>query len=150
VEWPSSPPDLLEDASLEIRMPSRDQGVCPQCCCREHRPRSVERFSSWPRLLRVTAIMLRWSPRWRDNLCTIAKGTFRLLTFRLTTATHCSRCLEAFHCSSAVSGWWSIATWANRRHSITNHIIPKRKSSGLRFAGFHCCNPGSFPKTLNC
>jgi len=25
---------------------------------------------------------------------------------------HSSRCLEAFHCSSAVSGW-SIATWAN-------------------------------------
>jgi len=28
---------------------------------------------------------------------------------------HSSRCLEAF-CSSAVSGWWSIATWANGRH----------------------------------
>jgi len=23
------------------------------------------------------------------------------------------RCLEAFHCSSAVSGWWSIGTWPN-------------------------------------
>jgi len=31
---------------------------------------------------------------------------------RLITATHNSRCLEAFHYSNAVSGWWSIATWA--------------------------------------
>jgi len=29
---------------------------------------------------------------------------FRLLTLRLTTATYSSRCLEAFHCSSVVSG----------------------------------------------
>jgi len=42
----------------------------------------------------------------------------RLATLRLTTATHSSRCLEAFHRSSAVSGWWSIATWANGRHSL--------------------------------
>jgi len=34
----------------------------------------------------------------------------RLPMLQLTTATHSSRCLEAFHCSSAVSGWWSIAT----------------------------------------
>jgi len=32
---------------------------------------------------------------------------------RLTTATHSSRYLEAFHCSSVVSGWWSIGTWSN-------------------------------------
>jgi len=32
---------------------------------------------------------------------------------RLTTATHSSRCLEAFHYSSALSGWWSIGTWSN-------------------------------------
>jgi len=37
---------------------------------------------------------------------------------RLTTAIHSSRCLEAFHCSSAVSQcWWSITTWANGHHS---------------------------------
>jgi len=41
-----------------------------------------------------------------------------LPTLRLITATYSSRCLEAFHCSSAVSGWWSIATWANGRHSF--------------------------------
>jgi len=36
-------------------------------------------------------------------------------------ATHSSRCLEPFHCSSmsgwTMSGWWPIATWANWRHS---------------------------------
>jgi len=37
---------------------------------------------------------------------------------RLTT--HSSRCLEAFHCSSAMSGWWSIATWANGRHLVAS------------------------------
>jgi len=25
---------------------------------------------------------------------------------------------RSFHCSSAVSGWWSIATWTNGRHSF--------------------------------
>jgi len=33
-------------------------------------------------------------------------------------AIHSSECLETFHCSSAVSDWWSIATWANGRHSF--------------------------------
>jgi len=33
----------------------------------------------------------------------------------LTTTIHSS--LEAFHCSSAVSGWCAIATWSNGRHS---------------------------------
>jgi len=36
-----------------------------------------------------------------------------LPTLRLTTATHSSRCLKAFHCSSAMNGWWSIVTWTN-------------------------------------
>jgi len=35
----------------------------------------------------------------------IDMGASRLPTLRLTTATHSSRCLEAFHCSNAVSGW---------------------------------------------
>jgi len=35
---------------------------------------------------------------------------------RLTTATHSSRYLKAFPCSSAVSGWWSIGTWPNGPH----------------------------------
>jgi len=34
----------------------------------------------------------------------------RLPTLRLITAIHSSRCLKAFHCLSAVSGWWAIAT----------------------------------------
>jgi len=42
--------------------------------------------------------------------------TSRLPTLQLTIATHSSRCLETFHCSSAVSSW-SIATWANGSHS---------------------------------
>jgi len=42
----------------------------------------------------------------------LPKGASCLPKLRLTTATHSSQCLEAFHCSSAVSGWWSIATWA--------------------------------------
>jgi len=46
----------------------------------------------------------------------------RLSTLWLTTATHSSQCLEAFHCSSAVSGW-SIATWANGRHSLNQLIV---------------------------
>jgi len=33
--------------------------------------------------------------------------------------------LEAFHCSSAVSGWWSIATWANGRHSFMSTCVTK-------------------------
>jgi len=45
------------------------------------------------------------------------RGASRLPTLRLTTATHSSRWLEAFHCSSALSDWWSIATWANGCHS---------------------------------
>jgi len=32
-------------------------------------------------------------------------GASRLPTLRLTTVIHSSRCLEAFHCWSAVSGW---------------------------------------------
>jgi len=48
----------------------------------------------------------------------VAKGASRLPTLRLTTATHSSRCLVAFHCSSAVNDWWSIATWANGRHFV--------------------------------
>jgi len=36
-------------------------------------------------------------------------GASRLPMLRLTT--HNNRCLEAFHCSNAVRGWWSIATW---------------------------------------
>jgi len=35
---------------------------------------------------------------------------------RLTTATHSSRCLGAFPCSSTISGWWSIGTWSNGPH----------------------------------
>jgi len=49
---------------------------------------------------------------------------------RLATATYSSRCLKVFHCSSAVSGWWSITTWANGRHSYTiardGHNRPKQ------------------------
>jgi len=41
----------------------------------------------------------------------------RLPTLRLTTATHSNRWLKAFHRSSAVNDWWSIATWTNGRHS---------------------------------
>jgi len=55
----------------------------------------------------------------------------------LTTATHSSRCLEAFHYLSVVSGWWSIATWANRRYSGRSRrfaseistVLPKRKTA---------------------
>jgi len=43
-------------------------------------------------------------------------GASRLPTLRLTTVTHSGRCLEVFHCSSAVSGWCAIATWSNRCH----------------------------------
>jgi len=34
-----------------------------------------------------------------------------------------SQCLEAFYCSSAMSDWWSIATWTNRRHSKNCHFF---------------------------
>jgi len=37
-------------------------------------------------------------------------GASCLPMLQLTTATHSSRCLEVFHCSSAMSGWWTIAT----------------------------------------
>jgi len=36
----------------------------------------------------------------------------RLPTLQVTTVTYSGRYLETFHCSSAVSGWWSIATRA--------------------------------------
>jgi len=50
-------------------------------------------------------IILFWTPAHKD-----ISGASRLPTLRLTTATHSSRYLDAFHCSSAVNGWWSIAT----------------------------------------
>jgi len=34
------------------------------------------------------------------------------------TNTRSDRCLEAFHCSSAVSGWWAIEPCPFERHSI--------------------------------
>jgi len=45
-------------------------------------------------------------------------GASHLTTVPIDTATHSSRCLEAFHCSSAVSGWWSIGTWSNGPHPL--------------------------------
>jgi len=51
--------------------------------------------------------------RYREHI----PGASHLPTLRLITAIHSSRCLEAFYCSSAVSGWWSIATWTNGYHS---------------------------------
>jgi len=66
----------------------------------------------WTRLDWTRVIHKAWTVEsfWERPICVRP-------TLRLTTATHSSRCLEAFHCSSTVSGWWSIATWANGRHS---------------------------------
>jgi len=49
-------------------------------------------------------------------ICYFDWGASCLPTLRLTT--HSSRCLKAFHCSSAVSSWWAIVTWSNERHSF--------------------------------
>jgi len=35
----------------------------------------------------------------------------------IAQATHSDRCLEAFHCSSVVSGWWAIEPCPFERHS---------------------------------
>jgi len=43
-----------------------------------------------------------------NKLILIKIETVHLNTVRLPTATHSDRCLDAFHCSSAVSGLWSI------------------------------------------
>jgi len=62
--------------------------------------------SSWYYIVKVALILIiiinRERPVWPRS--------------RLTTATHSSRCLKTFHCSSAVSGWWSIGTWSNGPH----------------------------------
>jgi len=65
-----------------------------------------------PHLFVFRRAMLRW-------------GAFRLSTLRLTTATHSSRCLEGFHCSNAVSGCWSIATWTNATPSMRMYQLSK-------------------------
>jgi len=39
-------------------------------------------------------------------------GAIHLDTVEMPTVTHSDRCLEALHCSSAVSGWWAV----NRVH----------------------------------
>jgi len=55
-----------------------------------------------------------WSNKWtpHNNCFTKEKereqGTIHLNTVQMLTATHSDWCLEAFHCSSAVSGWWTI------------------------------------------
>jgi len=50
-----------------------------------------------------------------QHICLVSLYYIDMEASRLTT--HSSRCLEAFHCSSAVSGWWSIET-SNGPHPI--------------------------------
>jgi len=45
-------------------------------------------------------------------------GAVHLDTVQMPTATHSNRCLEAFHCSSVVSGWWAIEPCPFERHSF--------------------------------
>jgi len=48
----------------------------------------------------------------------IDQGGVRLNTDQLDTTNHSDRCLEAFHCLSAVSGSCSIDSCPNEGHSI--------------------------------
>jgi len=50
-----------------------------------------------------------------------SKGGIRLDTDQLDTTNHSDRCLEAFHCSSAVSGSCSIDSCPNGGHSSSNN-----------------------------
>jgi len=44
-------------------------------------------------------------------------GAVHLNTVQMPTATHSDRCLEIFHYSRAVSGWWAIESCPFKHHS---------------------------------
>jgi len=56
----------------------------------------------------------------------LVSGGARLDTVQLDTTNHSARCLEAFHCSSAVSGSCSIDSCPNGGH-------PKKKHYSITF-----------------
>jgi len=57
-------------------------------------------------------------------LAITAIGAVHLDTLQMLTTTHSDRCIEAFHCSSAVSGWCAI-----ERHSA----ITSKKWKSTKF-----------------
>jgi len=59
----------------------------------------------------------------------LKEGGARLDTDQLDTTNHSDRCLEAFHCSSAVSGSCSIDSCPNGGH-------PLKDSRGIREWGY--------------
>ncbi|XP_018347285.1 PREDICTED: uncharacterized protein LOC108751546 [Trachymyrmex septentrionalis] len=54
-DWPTCPPAVVSDAHLEARVVSLQANVSPVAECH-----MFERFSSWPKLIRVVARILRW------------------------------------------------------------------------------------------
>ena len=54
-DWPTCPPAIVSDAHLEARVVSLQTNVSPVAECQ-----MFERFSSWPKLIRVVARILRW------------------------------------------------------------------------------------------
>jgi len=63
---------------------------------------------------------------------TVSMGAVHLNTVQVSTATHSDRCLEAFHCSSTVSGWWVI----ERVHLNVIRLDGERLIGGCPQGGF--------------
>jgi len=73
----------------------------------------------------------RWISKARNSQCVYRYesyinlfGSIHLDTVQMPTATHSDRCLEAFHCSSTVSGWWAIESCPFKRYSIFFTFYP--------------------------